>query len=98
MRPVFSRPPWCIPVHCKYPLRIVEAFIWGFKLVAGTPFASARFRTEFILPFLGFALDSTHLSPTSAMADNIKAVFEKRKAEVSGLHAALQTVSEHGIV
>jgi len=32
------------------------------------------------------------------MADNIKAVFEKRKAEVSGLRAVLQIVSVHQFV
>jgi hypothetical protein len=85
MRFVFSRPYWCIPVHCKYPLRVMTAFLWGFKLVAGTWFASARiYPSRF---FLGTLRDC--LPPTSTMADGIKAVFEKRKAEVSGLRAVL---------
>lgn len=95
MHSVISRPLWCISVHCKYPLPVMTAFLSGFKS-GGTQVASARFRTEFSDPWI--PLDSTHRSPTSAMADGIKAVFEKRKAEVSRLRAALQTVSEHRVV
>jgi len=66
----------------------------GSKSVAGT----VRFSPPSVVRFLGSLRDSTRPSPTSPMADGIKAVFGKRKAEVWVLRAALKTVLEYRFV